>query len=88
MITTLFEKLSRRTYKEYTTCQLPGCSLPIDKEAGQKKYCCKEHAKKAQYMYIQEWNALHPDHVRLWKRRYARNYRKRLREGTINRKNK
>jgi hypothetical protein len=69
----IYEKLSKRNYKEYFSCQLPGCNNPIVKQEGQKirKYCCKEHAKKAQMMYKRMYETRNKDRVKVWRKNYA-----------------
>lgn len=85
MITTLYDKLRARNYREYTVCQLPGCSNELKKLSGKnvKKYCCQEHAKKAQRLYINEWRMRNRDRVKKWNKRYVINRKKRIKEGSI-----
>jgi hypothetical protein len=89
MITTLYDKLSSRKYKEYTVCQFPGCSKPLKRLFHQKirKYCSEEHAKEAQRLYIAEWKRKNKDRVKMWNHRYVVNRRKKIKQGIITKKN-
>jgi len=85
MITTLYEKLKERNYKTYTVCQLPGCSKPLKRKFHQKirKYCCTEHAQEAKKIYLKEWKLRNKENVSIWNKRYAKNRKKRIKEGLI-----
>jgi hypothetical protein len=85
MITTLYDTLSARNYKEYSTCQLPGCSNDLKKTSKQKvaKYCCADHARKAKLLYIKEWKLRNKDRVKIWNNRYAKKRWKKVLSGEI-----
>ena len=85
MLPATYKQLSERHYKDYTTCQLPGCNKELEKFQRQKvrKYCCIEHAKEAQKLYIAEWKITHKENVRLWNKRYATK-RLKIKRGLLN----
>lgn len=58
--TNLFTKLSERKYREYDTCQLPGCKKKIQKlgKGRMNKYCSKEHFLQAKKLYKKEWEKI------------------------------
>ena len=83
MLPDIYKKLSERHYKDYTTCQFPGCDKTLDKVKGQRvrKYCSIEHAKQAQKLYIAEWKVTHKGNVKAWNERYVRNVKLKIKQG-------
>ena len=82
---TLYEKLKEKKYTEYTMCQLPGCKNKLVLLSGQKirKYCCVEHAKEAQKMYLKEWRKNNQSLVKFYNKRYSRNRKRKIKQGLI-----
>lgn len=85
MIVTLYDKLKSRNYKDFTICQFPGCTKPLQRLFHQKvrKYCSEEHAQKAKLIYISEWKKVNKDRVKIWNHRYAKKRRKKIQAGVI-----